>query len=806
MAERASAMTNPTAQNARLGPNAAQAMVGAGVSPDAALRSAMSINNRGIPAMDRIATTAPTIDATRAVLDYSQKSNVPAQMSRFLDPTLGSRLASIKAGENIPSPVSPAMTGEGWVDIEKGTNVNSPDVQNLINMAKAASAQTGQRLTITDAIAHRDTSLQHPAGLAIDLKAYSPVTGKALPNYQTPETFSDYEKIANAMRSAQQGSFPQYNDTFRWGGYFGDKNALDLMHFDVNNPKGYGMSGGSWDAGLSPDIAKQYGVSIDPNKAPVKLDANNGTSPSGFQHMIAGAGADSFRGTPVQIAASRTGTPSVYEAAANPIANEYAKQAQADAIAAAKAAGIKSYGYNLPGYENQATVTTASTQPNVLGQQISGIQKTLEAYNKLTPAEQTAWRNANPGVIDKLAADLSVLKEKYKGTVSINEPLPEGYKVVGSGAYNVPAPGMISGYTNYKNVTFGIPKDVKTTETINATTPMARAIAPGYGADVAPTQMAAMPDDFRDTMAKLASAAPTQGPQNITPPGLNVPQNAIPSPSYFAQGNFAPEYYSSPTALQQTSPSPSYVAQGNFAPEYYSAPIAPTQVAEAPITGDVPLPRPRPVAPSPVDQALKIASASTAVRSDMIGGRQNDDARDRKRPVPVAEADMKALLAKGYTEKQIKKMTPEEINAILRPENVAGVVPPVTPTGTATAARGGRMGYAGGGRNQESEEVDSKASSNKKSTATATQPLEARYLNLLPSLPAYQPINYMTGTGTSATAPSPAIASFNNFATQQVPQMMPPSYSAPSGNTDYVGNNAVANAMRMLRMRQLLGQ
>ena len=222
MAERAAAMTNPAAQNARLGPNAAQAMVGAGVSPDAALRSAMSINERGIPAMDRIATTAPTIDATRAVLDYSQKSNVPAQMSRFLDPKLGSMLASIKAGENIPSPISPAMTGEGWVDIEKGTNVNSPDVQNLINMAKAASAQTGQRLTITDAIAPRDTSLQHPAGLAIDLKAYSPVTGKALPNYQTPETFSAYEKIANAMRSAQQGSFPQYNDTFRWGGYFGD--------------------------------------------------------------------------------------------------------------------------------------------------------------------------------------------------------------------------------------------------------------------------------------------------------------------------------------------------------------------------------------------------------------------------------------------------------------------------------------------------------------------------------------------------------------------------------------------------------
>jgi hypothetical protein len=771
MAERAAAMTNPAAQNARLGPNAAQAMVGAGVSPDAALRSAMSINERGIPAMDRIATTAPAIDATRAVLDYSQKSNVPAQMSRFLDPTLGSRLASIKAGENIPSPVSPAMTGEGWVDIEKGTNVNSPDVQNLINMAKAASAQTGQRLTITDAIAHRDTSLQHPAGLAIDLKAYSPVTGKALPNYQTPETFSAYEKIANAMRSAQQGSFPQYNDTFRWGGYFGDKNALDLMHFDVNNPKGYGMSGGSWDAGLSPHIAKQYGVSINPNKAPAELGVQNVTSPSGFQHMIAGAGADSFRGTPVQMAASRTGTPSVYEAAANPIANEYAKQAQADAIAAAKAAGIKSYGYNLPGFENQATVTTASTQPNVLGQQIAGIQKTLEAYNKLTPAEKTAWIKANPGVIDKLAADLKILKEKYKGTVSVNEPLPEGYKVVGSGAYNVPAPGMISGYTNYKNVTFGIPKDVKTTETINATTPMARAIAPGYGADVSPV---------------VASA----GPQRIT--------SLVNGPAGF------------------TFPNMEQIA---------AAQTAPVQVAETPITGDVPLPRPRPenltqVAQSPVtlprprpanldpvSQALQVASNASNLEKfarDRDYNRMDREDKERTKNA-VSDADMEALVGKGYTEQQIKNMTQEEIDAILRPENVAGVAPPVTPTETVQAsAYGGRIYKAGGGGNQNKETTQS--SSSKKSSASPSTPLGPEYLNLLPSLPAYQPINYMTGTGTAATAPSPAIASFNNFATQQVPQMMPPSYAAPSGNTDYVGNNAVANAMRMLRMRQLLEQ
>lgn len=50
VAARSAAMLNPAAASARLGPNAAQAMVGAGVSPDAAIRAAMSINRSGAPA------------------------------------------------------------------------------------------------------------------------------------------------------------------------------------------------------------------------------------------------------------------------------------------------------------------------------------------------------------------------------------------------------------------------------------------------------------------------------------------------------------------------------------------------------------------------------------------------------------------------------------------------------------------------------------------------------------------------------------------------------------------------------------
>lgn len=191
----------------------------------------------------------------------------------FADGLLGSQLAAIKAGENIPAPVSPALTGEGWVDIEPDVNVNSPEVQDLIRMAKAASAQTGQRLTITSGIEPRAAgSLQHPAGLAIDLRAYSPVTGAGLANYQSPETFSQYERVAQAMRAAQQGSFPQYNDTFRWGGYFSGGpetyGALDLMHFDVNNPRGYGMAGGSFETGLTPQMRETWGINAPTSGGP----------------------------------------------------------------------------------------------------------------------------------------------------------------------------------------------------------------------------------------------------------------------------------------------------------------------------------------------------------------------------------------------------------------------------------------------------------------------------------------------------------------------------------------------------------
>jgi hypothetical protein len=227
-------------------------------------------------------------------------SNVSQQPNTdtFASGMLGAQLAAIKAGENIPSPLSPSMTGEGWVDIEPGVNVNSPEVQDLIRMAKAASAQTGQRLTITSGVAPRSAgSLQHPAGVAIDLRAYSPVTGEGLANYQSPETFAAYESVAKAMRAAQQAGFPEYNDTFRWGGYFSGTpetyGALDLMHFDVNNPKGLGMAGGSFETGLTPQMRETWGIDT-PTAAspsgPIVVAAAPSPAPAPVQSVMAPGG------------------------------------------------------------------------------------------------------------------------------------------------------------------------------------------------------------------------------------------------------------------------------------------------------------------------------------------------------------------------------------------------------------------------------------------------------------------------------------------------------------------------------------
>jgi hypothetical protein len=102
---------------------------------------------------------------------------------------------------------------------------------------------------------------QHTAGKATDIRIIGP-DGKPLDNYQTPETFPQYEKLAQAARQIQMEQYPELDKAFRWGGYFsGDKGkygAMDLMHFDLGGSDKLGMAGGSWDKGLNEQQASLF--------------------------------------------------------------------------------------------------------------------------------------------------------------------------------------------------------------------------------------------------------------------------------------------------------------------------------------------------------------------------------------------------------------------------------------------------------------------------------------------------------------------------------------------------------------------
>ena len=319
----------------------------------------------------------------------------------FAGGLLGSQLAAIKAGENIPAPVSPALTGEGWVDIEPDVNVNSPDVQNLIRMARAASAQTGQRLTITSGVEPRAAgSLQHPAGLAIDLRAYSPVTGAGLANYQSPETFPAYESVAQAMRAAQQASFPQYNDTFRWGGYFSGGpekyGALDLMHFDVNNPRGYGMAGGSFETGLTPEMRQTWGIN-----APT---VNTPAGPIAVAAAPAPAPAPAPSPVPVAVPVQTTVPPEQVRVAATPT---LPPRTPTPTMLGRIATNL----FGIPGYDTGPGILGGAAKASEFGTQIlAGAQPQVVDAASAPPAPSAVRPTREPTRLASLLVDRAIAR------------------------------------------------------------------------------------------------------------------------------------------------------------------------------------------------------------------------------------------------------------------------------------------------------------------------------------------------------------------------------------------------------------
>lgn len=162
----------------------------------------------------------------------------------------GGAAASLSAAPNGSPPA--ALTGTGSA-LALGARFN-PDIDpRLREILDEAARRFDMPVEATSGLRPGDPRF-HGRGLAADVRLFGD-DGRALPNYQDPTAFRDYERFAQTARTVQMEKFPELSDDFRWGGYFsgpkGKYGALDTMHFDLGGDR-VGMGGGTWDGGLTP--------------------------------------------------------------------------------------------------------------------------------------------------------------------------------------------------------------------------------------------------------------------------------------------------------------------------------------------------------------------------------------------------------------------------------------------------------------------------------------------------------------------------------------------------------------------------
>lgn len=130
----------------------------------------------------------------------------------------------------------------------------------LVDILQQAAEATGMNVEAFSGYRPGDKR-QHGKGKATDIRIIGD-DGKPLLNYQSPETFPQYERLAQAARKIQMEKYPDLEKGFRWGGYFsggkGKYGAMDLMHFDLGGGDGLGMAGGTWEKGLNPQQSALY--------------------------------------------------------------------------------------------------------------------------------------------------------------------------------------------------------------------------------------------------------------------------------------------------------------------------------------------------------------------------------------------------------------------------------------------------------------------------------------------------------------------------------------------------------------------
>jgi len=156
----------------------------------------------------------------------------------------------------------------------------------LRRILEEAARRSGRRVEAFSGYRPGDKG-KHGKGQATDIRLYDD-QGKPIPNYQNAQGFHDYEQFAKVARQVQQELYPDMNDQFRWGGYFGldprtgrpRYGTMDLMHFDVGGGPGLGMRGGSWEGGISPQLATYYGLQAGQGGVPAAVPAMRPARPS----------------------------------------------------------------------------------------------------------------------------------------------------------------------------------------------------------------------------------------------------------------------------------------------------------------------------------------------------------------------------------------------------------------------------------------------------------------------------------------------------------------------------------------------
>lgn len=208
-------------------------------------------SNTGLPATSQASQQPTYADRLNATSGQSSKAKTTSRALEWSAGTPSPAAASRAAREIQP-------WGGGGTRFEIAGNAASRGIGRvdnaLVDIIRKASEGSPYNVQLFSGIRPGDKR-QHGKGHAVDIALVDPYSGEALANYQSAETFPQYEAFAKRAYEIAQRDYPELASNFRWGGYFAGKKgkygATDTMHFDVNS--GLGMAGGSWEGGLTPE-------------------------------------------------------------------------------------------------------------------------------------------------------------------------------------------------------------------------------------------------------------------------------------------------------------------------------------------------------------------------------------------------------------------------------------------------------------------------------------------------------------------------------------------------------------------------